>query len=150
MEVPKATIVRPIVNSLMPNCFAKRAELSTSQSAPFTSSSRPKPNNATLKTRASIKANTFNRKRPKWNKRVLDCRKQGLNLKPAPFQGAARMQEGGFKAKLRMGPRPPQTLNKDSTNPYAGGRIRTPEATKAPAPQAGRIDRYLTPAWKNW
>ncbi len=29
---------------------------------------------------------------------------------------------------------------------YAGGRIRTPEGTKPPGPQPGRIDHYRTPA----
>lgn len=31
----------------------------------------------------------------------------------------------------------------------AGGAIRTLEATKAPAPQAGRFDRFPTPAVTN-
>ena len=35
-EVPKATIVKPIVNSLNPNFFATNDELSTNLSAPHT------------------------------------------------------------------------------------------------------------------
>ena len=42
-DVPTATIVRPIMNSLMPKRFAILAAESTSRSAPFTNNAMPKP-----------------------------------------------------------------------------------------------------------
>ena len=43
-DVPKATTVRPIVSSLMPNCFAIIEELSTNLSAPHIKTISDMPN----------------------------------------------------------------------------------------------------------
>ena len=43
-DVPKATTVRPIVNSLMPSCFAIIEALSTNLSAPHINIDKDRPN----------------------------------------------------------------------------------------------------------
>lgn len=43
IEVPAATMVRPITRSLTPSAFAKLTAAATSQSAPNTSSASPPP-----------------------------------------------------------------------------------------------------------